>query len=220
MIDRREALRRFAVLTGGAVSLSTAAGVMSGCEPAADDAEWTPQTLSEPEFDLMGDVVERILPTTDTPGAREARVHTFIDRMLTEWMPTAERDHFLDGLDRVDAVADAEFGASFTALSDEDQDAVLRTLEDEASDQDPETVIIDLQEAWPDFLIDESLVSSTGRSTELEVQLQPFFSHVKELTLVGYYTSEIGATQELQYEHVPGRYDGCVPLEEVGRTWA
>lgn len=48
----------------------------------------------------------------------------------------------------------------------------------------------------------------------------PFFLTFKELTLLGYFTSEVGATQVLQYEAVPGRYDGCVPLEEVGRTWA
>jgi hypothetical protein len=43
---------------------------------------------------------------------------------------------------------------------------------------------------------------------------------MKELTLVGYYTSEIGATRELHHAPVPGRYDGCVPLAQVGRTWA
>jgi hypothetical protein len=43
---------------------------------------------------------------------------------------------------------------------------------------------------------------------------------MKELTLVGYYTSEPGATQELRHEKVPGRYQGCVPLSEIGRAWA
>jgi len=48
----------------------------------------------------------------------------------------------------------------------------------------------------------------------------PFFATLKEWTLVGYYTSEIGATQELQWLAVPGRYDGDVPLTEAGPTWA
>lgn len=47
-----------------------------------------------------------------------------------------------------------------------------------------------------------------------------FFREFKELTIVGYYTSEAGATRELRHEPVPGRYDGCVPLAEIGRTWA
>ncbi|NND71565.1 MAG: gluconate 2-dehydrogenase subunit 3 family protein [Rhodothermales bacterium] len=47
-----------------------------------------------------------------------------------------------------------------------------------------------------------------------------FFTMLKELTLVGYYTSEIGATEELRFLAVPGKYDPCVPFEEIGRTWA
>lgn len=48
----------------------------------------------------------------------------------------------------------------------------------------------------------------------------PFMRRMKELTLVGYYTSEVGATQELRHEPVPGRFDGCVPFAQIGRTWA
>lgn len=48
----------------------------------------------------------------------------------------------------------------------------------------------------------------------------PFFLQFKELTMLGYFTSEAGATQVLRYEAAPGMYDGCMPLEEVGRTWA
>ncbi len=48
----------------------------------------------------------------------------------------------------------------------------------------------------------------------------PFILRVKELTMVGYFTSEVGATKVLQYDPVPGAYHGCLPLEEVGKTWA
>lgn len=47
-----------------------------------------------------------------------------------------------------------------------------------------------------------------------------FFQEFKELTLVGYFTSQIGAEEELRYEQYPGPYQGCVPFEEVGKTWA
>ncbi len=48
----------------------------------------------------------------------------------------------------------------------------------------------------------------------------PTFGLLKEWTLAGYYTSEIGATRELQWLPMPGRLDGDAPLEEVGRAWA
>ncbi|MEZ5759431.1 MAG: gluconate 2-dehydrogenase subunit 3 family protein [Emcibacteraceae bacterium] len=47
-----------------------------------------------------------------------------------------------------------------------------------------------------------------------------FFEEFKELTLVGYFSSQIGAEEELRYEQYPGPYQGCVPFEKVGRTWA
>ena len=48
----------------------------------------------------------------------------------------------------------------------------------------------------------------------------PFILTFKELTLLGYFTSEVGATEVLRYQAVPGAYDGCIPYEDVGRTWA
>ena len=48
----------------------------------------------------------------------------------------------------------------------------------------------------------------------------PFFALMKELTLVGYYTSEIGGSEELQYLMLPGRYDGDVALDDVGRAYS
>lgn len=53
-----------------------------------------------------------------------------------------------------------------------------------------------------------------------EKQEKPFIVEVKELTLLGFFTSEIGATQVLNYKQVPGPYKGCVPLAEVGKAWA
>lgn len=46
------------------------------------------------------------------------------------------------------------------------------------------------------------------------------YQELKELIMLGYYYSEPGATEELQYEHVPGRWIACAPLAEIGRTWA
>jgi gluconate 2-dehydrogenase gamma chain len=57
-------------------------------------------------------------------------------------------------------------------------------------------------------------------SEKSEEGQKTFFQEFKELTLVGYFTSQIGAEEELRYEAIPGPYQGCVPFEQVGRTWA
>lgn len=51
---------------------------------------------------------------------------------------------------------------------------------------------------------------------------KPVFWTLKELTIVGYYTSEHGATEELQYIAIPVEQHGCLPLSETGngKTWA
>ena len=140
----------------------------------------------------MAAIADQILPDTDTPGARAAGVHHFIDALLAESYPASERKRFLEGLSDVDARAGRAWGRPFLQGAPADQRALLEQLDREALAAPPTR--------------DEPAV--------------PFFRTLKELTLVGYYTSEIGATRELHHAPVPGRYDGCVPLAQIGRTWA
>ena len=49
---------------------------------------------------------------------------------------------------------------------------------------------------------------------------KPFFMSLRELTIVGYFTSETGATQALDYVAVPGRFQGDIPLKPGQRAWA
>ena len=52
------------------------------------------------------------------------------------------------------------------------------------------------------------------------VDNKPFFLKMKELTVTGYFTSEIGATKALEYLPIPGRFEGCVPLKPGQKAWA
>src|SRR5205823_453431 len=206
MIDRREALRRAALLLGGALSASTVAGVLAGCEPRRPpNGAWAPRALSSDELELVATIAEHILPETDTPGARTVGVHRFIDAMLADSYPDEERRHFLAGLSDVDARAQRSCGRAFLRCATHEQRAVLDQLDREA---------FAAKASPPDRL---SPRTRGGMPTEPDV---PFFRTMKELTLVGYYTSEAGATRELRHAPVPGRFEGCVPLDPIGRAWA
>ena len=190
-IDRREALRRAAFLFGGVLAAPTVAGVLAGCEARrVPDAAWQLRALTPDQADLVATITDHILPETDTPGARAVGVHRFIDAMLAESYPAEDRDRFLAGLADVDARARRTCGRAFLQCATTEQRALLVHLDREAFATTP----------GPDEA--------------------PFFRTMKELTLVGYYTSEIGATRELRHAPVPGRFDGCVPLAEIGRAWA
>ena len=201
-IDRREALRRAALLLGGALAAPSVAGVLAGCQASrAPEGVWVPRALTRAQAELVAAIAEHILPETDTPGARAAGVHRFIDGMLAESYPPPERTRFLAGLAELDARAARASGRPFLQCAPSEQGALLEQLDREALASPP----------------DRPPVRRGGRPEEPAV---PFFRTMKELTLVGYYTSEIGATRELHHAPVPGRYDGCVPLAQVGRTWA
>ena len=195
-MDRREALKRVGVLLGGTLSASTIAGVLGGCQAGPAVETFVPQTLDGGQDALVTVIAELIIPETDTPGAKAARVNVFIDRMLTDWYKADERAHFLAGLATVDAKAQDAYGKPFLDLTPEEQTELLSAMEEESI-------------AWSEAL-------ALG---EADPEKPPFFTTIKQLTLVGYYTSEIGGSQELRDMPI-GQYRGDVPYEEIGRAWS
>ena len=190
-MDRRTALRRLSYALGGIATAPLASGLLAGCQtPASTElATYTYQALDAPQQELISALVDQIIPATDTPGASEAGVPQFIDKMMADWYEAEDRDAFLAELATVDSRAE---GGSFIGLADDARAALVTEMDAEAYAPRPD-------DAPPGT---------------------PFFRQLKELTLAGYYTSEVGATQELQWNAAPGRYDADVPLSEVGRAWA
>jgi glucoside 3-dehydrogenase (cytochrome c) hitch-hiker subunit len=186
LIGRREALRRAALLLGGVLSAPTIAGVLAGCDSRSADGKW--RALTSEQGELVATIAEHIIPTTDTPGARAADVHVFIDKMLAGHYPAEDRERVLKGLEDFDASAERTCGRAFIRCNSDEQRTMLTRVD---------------QEAFAP-----------------ERREPHWFRTIKELTVVGYYTSEIGATQELRHVAVPGRFEGCVPVEQIGRTWA
>ncbi|MFQ5627371.1 MAG: gluconate 2-dehydrogenase subunit 3 family protein [bacterium] len=195
-MNRRQALKRVAILTGGTLSTSTVAAILSGCNAVTGSKKWTPKLVTPEQNDLLTTIAECIIPQTDTPGAKTARVNEFIDLMLADWFSEKEKQHFLAGLADMDARAQNAYSKIFTRCTFEEQAVILTALEQESVK----------------FIRENS--QSPG-----EEPLLPFFGKMKELTLVGYYTSEIGMTQELKYIPAAGAYKSCVPFDEIGRAW-
>ena len=138
---------------------------------------------------LVTTLTDLIIPETDTPGAKAARVDQFIDVMLADWYDPADRQRFLDGLADVDARSTAATGKPFIASTPAQQTVLLTALDDE---------LARLKESR----------QSTGKN---------FFRMLKWLTLVGYYTSQIGFEQELHDRIIPGMFDPCRLLDAATR---
>lgn len=182
-MSRRKAIKKASTIMGGALSTSLIMGVLSGCK-AEVILDWNPMALTPQETIITAALAEVILPTTSTPGAKEARVERFIDTMIAGYLLEAERRVFIKGLASLDE-------RKFIKKTPDEQRAMVTELAEDARKQKQIT------------------------------ESKPFFLLAKEMTLLGFFTSEIGATQVLNYDPVPGGYQGCMPLHEVGgKTWA
>jgi hypothetical protein len=197
--------RAFAASTGlaGGGDPSEARGDAAGLGPSAGKGESASSSnesrlLSASQGALVAAVVDVMIPRTDTPGAVDVGVPGFIDLMLREVYASTDRDRYLAGLAEFDAAASSENGQTFVALELTQRVALVRKFHDAALGEERRL-----------------------RGTQPHPQ-RPFILLTKELTLLGFFTSQVGATQVLQYVAVPGSYHGCIPLQQAGngKTWA
>jgi hypothetical protein len=195
LIHRRELLRRTAVLLGGALSAPAVLGVMNGCSAGAEP-DWEPVFFTHEQIALVAELADIMIPRTDTPGARDVGVPAFIDTMLKDVYPADDQTRYLTGLAAFEVQARKQHGDAFLALPADTRQGLVRQVHDAT-----------LQE---------------GSTAAVPRNSRPFILMTKELTLLGFFTSRAGATQVLQYDPLPGSYQGCLPLAEAGngRTWA
>lgn len=200
-MDRREAIRKTALLMGSVVSAPTIMGILQGCstKPTLD---WKPTFFNEDQAYVVSQIAEIFIPKTDTPGAKDVGVPAFIEQMVSTVYNDETKGRFMSGLETFMKGVEANTGDSFSQLELEKQIEQVQLAQQKAKEEE--------QEFWNNIA-----------SQQVRQFPKPFILLSKELTLLGFFTSEPGATQVLQYEAVPGAYHGCIPLSEAGgKTWA
>lgn len=127
-MNRREILKRSSLILGGALSVGTISAVMSGCKAEAIDLGWVPKVLSSDQAQLVAEIAERIIPTTDTPGAKDAGVASFIDNAINLNILGDKRTKLLSGLGQFASMAKDKFGKSFIDITDEEKDEIIKAV--------------------------------------------------------------------------------------------
>jgi gluconate 2-dehydrogenase gamma chain len=199
-MDRREAIQRAAMIMGYAITGPALVGVLNGCK-ASPEITFKPEFFNESQASLVSLVSEIIIPKTETPGAIDAGVPSFIDQMLKNIYTKEAQDKFLKDLTAFDEGARESHGDTFLECNDEQRLSYFTQQHNDA-------------------IKNSGGGGSTGWWNAGVGNTKPFILELKELTLLGFFTSEPGATQVLQYKQVPGPFQGCVPLATVGKTWA
>jgi hypothetical protein len=195
-MNRRDAIKGTAMVLGYAITGTTLTSLLQSCKPEPG-LSYTPLLLNDKQAKTLAAVIDRILPKTATPGALEVGVDRFIDKLLANVFPPDIQEGFAGGIDAFNQKAKVSYGNEFMKLSPSEQDQVIKTYE-ETSGPLPGSM-------WG---------FSFGEPEEF-----PFYRMMKELALIGYFTSEKIGKEYLAYNPIPGPYEGCIGYDTVGKNW-
>jgi hypothetical protein len=164
-IERREILRILTLAAGAATfpgfsKWSFACGHINNTLAQIKPAVYQPLFFTAPEYATIERLTDIILPTDDTPGAREVGASEFIDLMVSR-DPNLQQD-FRTGLSWLNSHSQSNSGKAFLSLSPDQQLTLLESLAYKKKFRPGE---------------------ERGRN---------FFGLIREYTVMGFYTSEIG----------------------------
>ncbi|MEZ5044470.1 MAG: gluconate 2-dehydrogenase subunit 3 family protein [Saprospiraceae bacterium] len=189
-MNRRDAITRVSLILGG--TIIGAEAFLTGCKPSAPALSTIEFTDNNIAF--LDEVGETILPTTDSsPGAKAAGIGAFMKTIVSDCYTAEDQKVFLAGIGTLDEAAKSSGGKAFVQLDETAKKELLIQLDKEA----------------------KAYEESKGQGTPSH-----YFTMMKQLTLWGYFSSEIGATKALRYVEVPGKYDGCTPYSKGEKAWA
>jgi len=229
-ISRREAIRRVSALLGG-IALVGGDRLLAAVEKAAPAGGVPIGEFSVADIAFLDEIAETILPETRTPGAKAAKTGAFMALMVTDSYWPAEQAVFRDGMSQVDAATKKAHNVSFMQATPAQRTAVLTLLDreqkrvmdtrdaaertgkglarrpaaDATTAQDAETPVL------------AGGITAAGDAPRVAAH---YFRMMKELALLGYFTSEIGCTVAMRYVETPGRFDPCLPYAPGEVAWA
>ncbi|GGG48957.1 gluconate 2-dehydrogenase subunit 3 family protein [Hymenobacter glacieicola] len=197
-MNRRDAVARVALIMGGTLIggdyfLTSCSSPEAEKEKKATVKKQEKPFLSQDQVAYLNEVGETILPTTKTPGAKAADVGSFMAVMVKDCYKPEDQQIFLKGLTQLEQASQKKNGKGFLELDPAQRTALLTALDAEQKQYS---------------------------QTKTREAPNHYFRMFKELTLLGYFTSETGSTKALRYLPVPGKYDGCVPYKKGDRAWA
>jgi len=193
-MHRREALKNVAFLLGGAISASTMGVLFESFTLPENEKNFVSYSVQDEK--IFAEFADIIVPTTKSSGgAKAAGLGKFIPMMMQDCYPKEMQSSFAKGFKELQDKSMKDFKKSYATLT-----VAERTK-----------LMIDLRAL--------SLAQKETKSEENK-DLVYFFTTARDLTLLGYYSSEIGCTKAREYVLIPGRYDGNVPLKPGQKSWA
>jgi hypothetical protein len=190
-MNRREALSSVALLLGG--TIIGAEAFLSGCTNADKNVGGAGLDFSREDIAFLDEVGETIIPTTTTPGAKATKIGEFMHTIVRDCYEPRDQQVFIEGMKKLEEASRKKNGKGFI----------------ESSPEQRHDLLVELDKEQKEYMAKKKPEDPPH-----------YFRAMKELTLWGYFTSEIGATQALRYIAVPGKYEGCIPYKKGDKAWA
>ena len=149
--------------------------------------------FDEDDIAYLNEVANTILPETSTPGAKAAMVGQFMTVMINDSYEEKDQKIFHEGMKKLNDLSEKTYDGSFMKINEKQRHELLVKL-----DQEQKEYMKNKKKEEPSH----------------------YFRMMKELTMLGYFTSEIGCTKARRYIESPGKYDGCVPYKKGDKAFA
>jgi hypothetical protein len=230
-----QSVRRVGLL--GGVAFVGGNRLLAAAENASRSVEGSVGEFTAADIAFLDEIAETILPETKTPGAKAAKTGAFMALMVTDSYWPAEQKIFREGMHKVDEAMRKAKNVSFMQATPAQRLALLTTLDRE------QVRVMDARDAaerrekglaprpvgaraakadqnLPDDPNENLPVVGISAAGEVPKRPAHYFRMMKELALLGYFTSEIGYTKVMRYAEVPGRFDPCLPYAPGEPAWA
>lgn len=208
-MKRRDVIRNTGLFVGLSMSGGAFSAMFQSCKESQAADVWTPEFIPDDLVEMVAEITETILPRTSTPGAKDLKIHQFLDRAWNLFYKPEIKDHILKVMRAFDGECKSDTGKSFLDLNPEERHDYLvkveRITREIVDDDDRSFGGRDPQ--------DEPFIPIRAEDPEDDLDFDPFFKYVKDDALWGYYTSEEIGKNLLTYDPIPGDAIGCIDME-------
>ena len=190
-MDRRKAIKNIGTGIGAITLTPSIAAIFQSCQKSKG---YTPVFISKKDFNSISQIMELIIPTTDTPGAIELKLPEFLDAYVDAVWSQDLKDNFSKG-----------WGAF---------------KNDALNSNGKENVNQITKENWEEQL--SKYLKQSIKSLETDELALKFANDLRDLTINSYKINEYVGENLLAYSPIPGDYKGCVDLKETtgGKAWS
>ena len=196
-MNRREAIRKTTLAAGATAFVPMLTSILQSCQ-SQPRLSWKPAFLTEDEARVVSILVDTWLPQTDTPGALDMKVDMFVDQVFNRLYDKEAQAYVKTELQKMNDACKERFGKQFISLKESDRTAFMKGEEQNSGKFNPSV--------WGTTVGDQPPIG--------------FYRNLKSMAMWGYFTSEEIGTNILNYDPVPGTYEGCISLSDIGNSWS